>query len=161
MIAPALRRTLFVARPMVARNFSAAAFLRNKEVATKTARNLAEVEGPETLIGSAAPEGAVPTDLQQETGLARLQLLGLREGIDVFDSRPLDASRRGTIADPIMVDSYENYRYVGCTGSPAGSHTVQWLKPTTEKVARCWECGSVYAINDLSVPVEGKDEHHH
>lgn len=132
----------------------------NKEIATKTAANLSEVEGPETLIGTAASEGTVPTDLQQETGLARLELLGLREGIDVFDRRPLDASRRGTIADPIVVDSYENYRYVGCTGSPAGSHPVQWLKPTTEKVGRCWECGSVYAINDLSVPGEG-DGHGH
>lgn len=113
------------------------------------------------MIGSGAAEGTVPTDLEQETGLARLELLGLREGIDVFDRRPLDASRKGTVADPIVVDSYENYRYVGCTGSPAGSHAVQWLKPTTEKIARCWECGSVYTINDLSVPGEGDGHGHH
>lgn len=167
MIAPVFRRTLMVARPAIRsaarpafRNFAAAAFLRNKEVA-KTAQSLAEVEGPETLISTGAAEGTVPTDLEQETGLARLELLGIREGIDVFDRRPLDASRTGTTANPILVDSYENYRYVGCTGSPAGSHPVQWLKPTTEKISRCWECGSVYAINDLSVPVEGDGHGHH
>lgn len=135
--------------------------LGNSAVTPKTAQSLADVEGPETLIGTAAAEGTVPTDIEQETGLARLELLGLREGIDVFDRRPLDASRKGTIAEPIMVDSYENYRYVGCTGSPAGSHPVQWLKPTTEKVSRCWECGSVYGINDLSVPGEGDGHGHH
>lgn len=161
MIVPVARLSLRVARPMAARSFSVAAFLRNKEVDNKTAKTLSEVRGWETLVGDGAKEGTVPTDLDQETGLARLELLGLREGIDVFDRRPLDASRKGTMADPIVVDSYENYRYVGCTGSPAGSHTVLWLKPSTEKKARCWECGSVYAINNLSIPLEGDDHHHH
>lgn len=162
MIVPVARLSLrSMARPMAARSFSAAAFLRNKAVEpAKTAETLADVRGPETLIGPGAAEGEVPTDLDQLTGLARLELLGIREGIDVFDRRPLDASRKGTVADPIMVDSYEEYRYVGCTGSPAGSHTVQWLKPTDKVQARCWECGSVYKINNLSVPIEG-DEHHH
>lgn len=161
MIVPVARIAVRAARPMAARSFSVAAFLRNKEVETKTASTLAEVRGPETLIGTPAPEGTIPTDLQQATGLERLELLGLREGIDIFDRRPLDASRKGTMADPIVVDSYEDYRYVGCTGFPAGTHEVQWLKPTTEKKARCWECGNVYTINNLSVPVEGGDEHHH
>lgn len=162
MIVPVARLSLrAAARPIAARTFFSAALLRNKAVEeTKTAQTLADVRGPETLIGPGAKEGTVPTDLDQATGLERLELLGLREGIDVFDRRPLDASRKGTMADPIIVDSYESYRYVGCTGSPAGSHSVQWLKPSTEKVARCWECGSVYAINNLSIPLEG-DEHHH
>ncbi|VVT43820.1 uncharacterized protein SAPINGB_P000162 [Magnusiomyces paraingens] len=163
MIVPVARLSLrSMARPMAARSFSAAALLRNKEVEVpKTAQTLADVRGPETLIGPGAKQGTVPTDLEQATGLERLELLGIREGIDVFDRRPLDASRKGTIADPILVDSYENYRYVGCTGSPAGSHVVQWLKPTDTKPARCWECGSVYKINNLSVPIEGDDGHHH
>lgn len=162
MIVPVARLSLRAAvKPLTARTFSSAVLLRNKAVEeSKTAQTLADVRGPETLIGSGAKEGTIPTDIEQATGLERLELLGLREGIDVFDRRPLDSSRKGTMADPIMVDSYENYRYVGCTGSPAGSHVVQWLKPSTEKVARCWECGSVYGINNLSVPLEG-DEHHH
>ncbi|CCD23302.1 cytochrome c oxidase subunit IV NDAI_0B02670 [Naumovozyma dairenensis CBS 421] len=118
----------------------------------KTASSLAEVNGPETLIGVGAKEGTVPSDVEQATGLERLELLGKLEGIEFFDTKPLDASRKGTMKDPIIINSYDDYRYVGCTGSPAGSHTIMWLKPTVEKVARCWECGSVYKLNPVGVP---------
>ena len=37
----------------------------------------------------------MPTDLDQSTGLERLEILGKMQGIDVFDMRPLDASRKG------------------------------------------------------------------
>jgi len=37
----------------------------------------------------------VPTDLEQSTGLERLEILGKMEGVDIFDMRPLDASRLG------------------------------------------------------------------
>jgi len=40
--------------------------------------------------------GTIPTDLEQATGLERLEILGKMQGIDVFDMRPLDASRLGT-----------------------------------------------------------------
>jgi cytochrome c oxidase subunit 5b len=40
--------------------------------------------------------GTVPTDLEQATGLERLEILGKMQGVDVFDMRPLDASRKGT-----------------------------------------------------------------
>ncbi|CAL9728150.1 cytochrome c oxidase subunit 4, mitochondrial [Monosporozyma unispora] len=156
--------TLRTAVPVSRRLFCSRSLLQNKqqahsstpETTTGTAHNLAEVNGPESLIGPGAKEGTIPTDLEQATGLERLELLGKLEGIDVFDTKPLDASRRGTMKDPIVVDSYDDYRYVGCTGSPAGSHQVMWLKPTVDQVARCWECGSVYKINPVGVP----DPHH-
>ncbi|CCF57289.1 hypothetical protein KAFR_0C02960 [Kazachstania africana CBS 2517] len=137
-------------------------YQQKKEVTkeVETARKLADVNGPETLVGPGAKEGTVPTDLDQATGLERLELLGKLEGIDIFDTKPLDSSRKGTMKDPILVDSYDDYRYVGCTGSPAGSHTVMWLKPTVNQVARCWECGSVYKLNPVGVDL-GEDEHHH
>lgn len=122
----------------------------------KTAKSLSEVDTKFDLVGAGAKEGEVPTDLQQATGLERFELLGKMEGIEVFETEPLDSSRIGTMADPIMIDSYDDFRYVGCTGSPAGSHVVMWLKPTTDKVARCWECGSVYKLNYL-----GTGESHH
>ena len=37
----------------------------------------------------------MPTDLEQATGLERLEILGKMEGIDIFDMKPLDASRLG------------------------------------------------------------------
>jgi cytochrome c oxidase subunit 5b len=152
----ALRTSRLITRQSV-RSFSSASFLlQSKPV--KTATTLAEVDGPSTLIGQGAKENTFPTDIEQATGLERLELLAKLEGIEFFDTKPLDSSRIGTIADPILVDSYDDYRYVGCSGSPADSHLVEWLKPTTEKVARCWECGSVYKLNPVGVP---QDDHHH
>ena len=61
---------------------------------------------PPQLYGTGGKAGEVPTDLEQATGLERLQLLGELEGINVFDDSPLDSSRIGTKADPILVPSY-------------------------------------------------------
>lgn len=147
-------------RPLARRTFYSSRIIFQKNVPSthKTAQTLEEVNGPESLIGQGAKEGTVPTELEQATGLERLELLGKLEGIDVFDTKPLDASRIGTMKDPIVVDSYDDYRYVGCTGSPAGSHTIMWLKPTVKEVARCWECGSVYKVNPVGTP---NNDHHH
>ncbi|PTN20304.1 cytochrome c oxidase subunit IV [Saccharomyces cerevisiae] len=152
-----LRQSIRFFKP-ARRTLCSSRYLLQQKPVVKTAQNLAEVNGPETLIGPGAKEGTVPTDLDQETGLARLELLGKLEGIDVFDTKPLDSSRKGTMKDPIIIESYDDYRYVGCTGSPAGSHTIMWLKPTVNEVARCWECGSVYKLNPVGVP---NDDHHH
>jgi cytochrome c oxidase subunit 5b len=49
------------------------------------------------------------------------------EGVDIFDMRPLDASRLGTMAEPIIVRSAGEEQFAGCTGFPADSHNVHWL----------------------------------
>ncbi|GMM38052.1 cytochrome c oxidase subunit IV [Saccharomycopsis crataegensis] len=146
-----------VVRPMSARFFNTTRITLNS-TPVKTAANLAEVVNKESLIGQGAKEGTIPTDLEQATGLERLELLGKLEGIDIFDTKPLDSSRIGTVENPIMVDSFDDYRYIGCTGSPADSHEVQWMRLTGEKLSRCWECGSVYKLNECGVP---QDDHHH
>ena len=56
-----------------------------------------EVKTEEDLVGPGARPGSVPTDVEQATGLERLEILGKMEGVDVFDMRPLDASRRGKL----------------------------------------------------------------
>jgi cytochrome c oxidase subunit 5b len=48
----------------------------------------------------------VPTDAEQATGLERLEILGKMQGIDIFDMRPLDASRLGTSKE-ILVEKLE------------------------------------------------------
>lgn len=63
-------------------------------------------ERPPTLYGEGAKSGEVPSDLQQATGLERLQLLGQMEGIDVFNTGPLMMSKKGTLEDPTIVPSY-------------------------------------------------------
>ena len=48
------------------------------------------------LLPPGAEPGTMPTDENQATGLERLELLGKMQGVDIFDMRPLDASRKGT-----------------------------------------------------------------
>ena len=62
-----------------------------------------------TLLPPGSKPGEVPSDLSHATGLERLQVLGEAEGVKVFDYEPLDASRVGTIADPIKVFSWVSY----------------------------------------------------
>lgn len=53
------------------------------------------------------------------------------EGVDVFDMTPLDASRLGTLQDPITVRSAGEEQFAGCTGFPVDSHTTLWLRVST------------------------------
>jgi hypothetical protein len=55
-----------------------------------------EIKGMDDLLPPGAQPGTVPTDAEQATGLERLEVLGKMQGIDIFDMRPLDASRLGT-----------------------------------------------------------------
>lgn len=54
-----------------------------------------EIHSEADLLGPGAKEGSVPTDLDQATGLERFEIMGKMQGIDVFDMKPLDASRKG------------------------------------------------------------------
>jgi cytochrome c oxidase subunit 5b len=54
-----------------------------------------EIKNEQDLIGPGAAIGTVPSDLEQATGLERLEILGKMQGVDIFDMKPLDASRKG------------------------------------------------------------------
>jgi cytochrome c oxidase subunit 5b len=54
-----------------------------------------EIKVEDDLIPPGGKPGTIPTDLDQATGLERLELIGKMQGIDIFDMRPLDASRKG------------------------------------------------------------------
>ena len=54
-----------------------------------------EIKTYDDLLAPGAEPGTMPTDLEQSTGLERLELLGKMEGVDVFDMKPLDSSRTG------------------------------------------------------------------
>ena len=90
-------------------------------------KSFAEITSEEDLLPPGAAPGTVPTDLEQATGLDRLEILGKMENIDIFDMKPLDASRLGTLDNPIVVRSFGDEQYAGCTGYPADSHGVTWL----------------------------------
>lgn len=123
-----------------------------------------EVKTEDDLFAPGSKPGQVPTDIEQATGLERLELLGKMRGIDVFDQRPLDASRKGTFEDPIIVNGGGDEQYAGCTGYPADSHVVNWLTVSRERpIERCMECGNVVKLNYVGPKTDdhGHDDHGH
>jgi len=111
------------------------------------------VKSEADLLPPGAAAGTVPTDEEQATGLERLEILGKMKGVDIFDMRPLDASRKGTLDNPIMVRSFGDEQYAGCTGYPADSHVTLWLTMSRERpVARCMECGNVLKMDYVGPP---------
>ncbi|EJU05002.1 COX5B-domain-containing protein [Dacryopinax primogenitus] len=132
------------------------AFRALSTTALRKADDHGHAQPPTPLYGEGSTPGQVPTDVDQATGLERLQLLGEIEGIDVFDQGPLEVNRLGTLADPIMVECLADERIVGCTGFPADSHDTIWLSCTIhgQNRHRCPECGCVYALDDLRPKLE-------
>lgn len=67
-------------------------------------------------LGPGGKAGEVPTDLDQATGLEREELLAKLEGRELFDMEPLNMTHLGTPSNPIVVQSHDAIRFVGCTG---------------------------------------------
>ncbi|PNS20955.1 Cytochrome c oxidase subunit 4, mitochondrial [Sphaceloma murrayae] len=163
-----------VARPAIARPFSSSIARFDAKSgnhaspkpgeSSKSMKPFEEVESEADLMPPGAAPGTVPTDLEQATGLERLEILGKMQGVDIFDMRPLDASRKGTVDNPITVKSFGDEQYVGCTGCPADSHVVIWLTCSRERpIERCPECGSVYKMEYVGPQEDahGHGEHGH
>lgn len=75
-----------------------------RALATSAVRRGGHAVAP-SIFGAGGKAGEIPTDEEQATGLARLQLLGDLEGTPVFDYAPLESDRVGTMDDPVMVYS--------------------------------------------------------
>lgn len=119
----------------------------------------ADIKTEADLMPEGANPGTIPSDLEQATGLERLEILGKMQGIDIFDMRPLQSDRVGTLTDPIYVKSFGDEQYAGCTGCPADSHHVLWLTMSQERpLTRCPECGSCYRMEYVGPP---EDPHAH
>ncbi|KAI0481084.1 COX5B-domain-containing protein [Xylariaceae sp. FL0804] len=123
---------------------------------------LKDVKTEDDLFGPGAAPGTVPTDLEQATGLERLEILGKMEGVDIFDMRPLDSSRKGTLDNPIPIKTVGDYQFAGCTGYPADSHVVIWLRMDRHRpMERCPECGGVYKMEYVGPPDDPHAHHDH
>merc|ERR1712000_188652 len=117
-----------------------------------------EIKTEKDLLPPGAEPGTVPTDLEQATGLERLEILGKMEGVDIFDMTPLDTSRKGTMEEPLVIRSAGEEQFAGCTGYPADSHGVKWLRVTRDRpIERCPECSNVYQMEYVGP----QDDHHH
>ncbi|OAA67823.1 cytochrome c subunit [Niveomyces insectorum RCEF 264] len=147
----------------VARRTFASSFIRREaavDASSTKIKTLSEIKTQNDLLGPGAKPGTVPTDLEQSTGIERLEILGKMESVDVFDMRPLDASRRGTLENPILVRSAGDEQYAGCTGYPADSHNVVWIGLSRERpIGRCSECGNVYKMDYVGPQDDGHGHH--
>ncbi|PHZ16519.1 cytochrome c oxidase, partial [Rhizopus microsporus ATCC 52813] len=109
-------------------------------------------------LGPGAKPGTIPTDIEQSTGLERMELLAKLEGKELFDMEPLNMTHLGTVKNPIVVKSHDPIRFVGCTGFPAESHETIWINlDKSHEHDRCPECGSVYVMDFVG----SEDAHHH
>lgn len=59
----------------------------------------------QVITGTGGKAGEVPTDLEQATGLERMELLYKLKGEDAFSVEPLEVIRMGTLVAPIEVFS--------------------------------------------------------
>lgn len=142
-----------MARPSLRLLSTSRVLLNSAPAPVKTAKTLADVTGPdESLIGPGATPGTIPTDLDQATGLQRLELLGNLEGIDVFDMEHPIKEGSGTPQDPYLVPTYYGTRYVGCKGKDGDNHNPYWMKVEEGNPGRCWRCGSVFKAKYLGDP---------
>ncbi|MCJ1479963.1 Cytochrome c oxidase subunit 4 [Schaereria dolodes] len=159
------RRT--VLRPVIARSFTSSLRYRDAKsgdpppgAPDKKMKPFEEIQTESDLLPPGSAPGTVPTDLDQSTGLERLEILGKMQGVDIFDMKPLDASRKGTLDNPIIVRSFGDEQYAGCTGCPADSHVTIWLTMSRDRpIERCPECGSVYKM-DYVGPMDDPHAHH-
>jgi len=164
----ALRRaaTASLTRPMVIRRaaFSTAnraAAKKNETPTSNISMQLSDIKSEADVFGPGAKPGTVPTDLEQATGIERLEILGKIEGVDVFDMKPLDASHLGTLQNPIIARSFGKEHYVGCTGFPADSHVTMWMTLSKDRpIERCPECGNVIKMEYVG-PVDDPHAHDH
>ncbi|KAI5780002.1 putative cytochrome c subunit VB [Geopyxis carbonaria] len=168
-IASSLRRAAVINAPRIVapRTFAISAFRASGSTEIKPAadgkvKTYNEIKTEADLLPPGGKRGEIPSDIEQATGLERLEILGKMEGIDIFDLKPLDASRRGTLDNPITVQSFGEEQYLGCTGCPADSHVTIWLTVSKDRpIERCPECGSVYKMDYVGPETDAHAHDHH
>ncbi|KAJ1654967.1 Cytochrome c oxidase subunit 4 [Dispira simplex] len=147
MLATILRR---ITPSSASRHIAAARPLGARLLSVSAVRASAghDVDNPVVVQGAGAQPGTVPTSYDQAAGLERAELLARLEGRELFSMKPLEMTHLGTKKNPILIDSIDEVRHVGCTGYPAESHSLIWINVERKhEIDRCPECGCVYKMN--------------
>jgi hypothetical protein len=76
-------------------------------------------------------------------GYERIEYLRDLAGIKdrLYEDAPFRVLVRGTAARPTYIPSQADHRIVDCTGIPADSHDLFWMRVYIGKIERCPECG--------------------
>ncbi|PVV03713.1 hypothetical protein BB560_001780 [Smittium megazygosporum] len=139
-------RTLVRSRALFAlsKNTSVAMRAFSVSAASKSHDNNEIYQGP------GATPGKIPTDIEQATGLDRLERLAALENESLYNLDPIDLRVKGTKAAPTIIPSDFSWRIIGCQGPPGEDHELLWLKLERKHgIDRCPECGNVYKLSDL------------
>lgn len=148
----ALRRAAIKAAPIAARTTVRPFSVLGARFSGAVGHNV------ETNMGPGGKAGEIPTDLEQATGLERQELLAKLQGKELFDMEPLNMTHIGTPKNPVVVQSHDPIRFIGCTGFPAESHDVIWINlDKSHEHDRCPECGSVFTMDFVG----SEEDHHH
>ncbi|XP_068609030.1 cytochrome c oxidase subunit 5B, mitochondrial [Brachionichthys hirsutus] len=94
--------------------------------------------------------GGIPTDEEQATGLEKLIMTGMKEGLDPYNVMKPKAYA-GTKADPHLVPSITNRRIVGCVCEEDNTAVV-WFWIHEGEAHRCPSCGSHFKLVHHEIP---------
>ncbi|XP_034403200.1 cytochrome c oxidase subunit 5B, mitochondrial-like [Cyclopterus lumpus] len=103
---------------------------------------------PAVSRGMAA--GGIPTDEEQATGLEKVIMKAMKEGMDPYNMmKPKEYA--GSKADPHLVPSITNKRIVGCICEEDNTAVV-WFWLQEGEAQRCPSCGSHYKLVAHELP---------
>nr|CAG8433249.1 9550_t:CDS:2 [Entrophospora candida] len=95
-----------------------------------------------SALGPRAKPGTVPSEVEQSTGLERLEILAKLDGVDIFDENPLPVASFGTKTNPVIVKAVDTHRLVACT--------AVWISVDKDhEFDRCTECGQVFKLKQV------------
>jgi cytochrome c oxidase subunit 5b len=98
-------------------------------------------------VGPGAPPGTMPTSFEQAVGLERLEYLAEAEGVSLYIDEELRIEKRGTLKEPVLVETIQGERIVGCTGFPKYSHNAVWMQlKGYDSAERCLDCGQAFKL---------------
>ncbi|KAI8873237.1 cytochrome c oxidase, partial [Ramicandelaber brevisporus] len=104
-----------------------------------------------------ADSNHIPSNFDQATGLERYEMMAELEGRKPWDIDPIVPAKIGTAKEPIVVESVDDFRLIGCSGFPAESHDLIWIRVQQQKdVDRCPECGCAFQLKYV-----GEEHAHH
>ncbi len=100
----------------------------------------------------------VPSNLEQATGIERIEMMHHLQGEDPFDMSVTTLKNKGTFKNPIIVKSLGmSDRVVGCKGVGEEAHDINWILLEKRDVGRCGECGNAFQLDEEM----GQDDYGH
>ena len=95
--------------------------------------------------------GPLPDPKDFAVGIERYEIDKKEKGESLFNIGPdyLTGPHFGTLAEPVLINSYFDERIVGCAGSRDEPHEILWHVVSEARPLVCLECFQVFKLNRL------------